>query len=40
MNSLLYFVNPKDDGFFEDAYMLSNALIKGSQVNIRRTTEN
>ena len=37
MNSLLFCINPKDQGIYEDAYMVTNAILKGSQV--RRTTK-
>ena len=33
MNSLLFCINPKDRGIYEDAYMMTNAILKGSQVN-------
>ena len=32
MNSLLFCINPKDQGIYEDAYMVTNAILKGSQV--------
>ena len=32
MSSLLFCINPKDKGVYEDAYMLTNAVLKGSQV--------
>ena len=32
MNSLLFCINPKDSGIYEDAYMMTNAILKGSQV--------
>ena len=31
-NSLLFCINPKDSGIYEDAYMMTNAILKGSQV--------
>ena len=34
MNSLLFCINPRDRGVYEDAYMLTNAILKGSQVSI------
>ena len=33
MNSLLFCINPKDQGVYEDAYMMTNAILKGSQVS-------
>ena len=32
-NSLLFCINPKDSGIYEDAYMMTNAILKGSQVH-------
>ena len=37
MNSLLFCINPKDQGIYEDAYMVTNAILKGSQVCHLRT---
>ena len=34
MNSLLFCINPKDRGIYEDAYMMTNAILKGSQVDV------
>jgi len=34
MNSLLFCINPKDRGIYEDAYMMTNAILKGSQGSI------
>ena len=36
MNSLLFCINPKDRGIYEDAYMMTNAILKGSQVNLNQ----
>ena len=33
MSSLLFCINPKDSGIYEDAYMVTNAVLKGSQVH-------
>ena len=33
MNSLLFCINPQDQGIYEDAYMMTNAILKGSQVS-------
>ena len=32
MSSLLFCINPRDSGIYEDAYMVTNAVLKGSQV--------
>ena len=32
MSSLLFCINPNDKGIYEDAYMVTNAVLKGSQV--------
>ena len=28
MSSLLFCINPKDEGIYEDAYMVTNAILK------------
>ena len=32
MSSLLFCINPNDKGIYEDAYMVTNAVLKGSLV--------
>ena len=34
MSSLLFCINPGDSGIYEDAYMVTNAVLKGSQVKL------
>ena len=38
MSSLLFCINPRDSGIYEDAYMLTNAVLKGSQVGAEETS--
>ena len=33
MSSLLFCINPKDEGIYEDAYMITNAILKVSYKN-------
>ena len=40
MSSLLFCINPNDKGIYEDAYMVTNAVLKGSQVlNFAQSTD-
>ena len=33
MSSLLFCINPKDEGIYEDAYMVTNAILKVQKGN-------
>ena len=33
MSSLLFCINPKDEGIYEDAYMVTNAILKVKKGN-------